>query len=170
MSELIVPSAKPADARASTNPASTSVSNSTTSPPLGPPEPVARAGPQCQGPDVLIGVHVRAEGEVSLADLAAEYSVGRSTIHRIIHRPSQTARRSRPDRWLTQGTPRWRLAVVSGVPGLLRHRGSACGGSTAGCCLGRLPEHGTRRQHSRGADQPRMRWPGRHEVHPHGWP
>jgi hypothetical protein len=31
MSELIVPSAKPADARASTNPASTSVSNSATS-------------------------------------------------------------------------------------------------------------------------------------------
>jgi hypothetical protein len=28
-----------------------------------------------------------AEGEVSLADLAEEYSVGRSTIHRIIHRP-----------------------------------------------------------------------------------
>ena len=26
-----------------------------------------------------------AEGEVSLADLATEYSVGRSTIHRIIH-------------------------------------------------------------------------------------
>jgi DNA invertase Pin-like site-specific DNA recombinase len=26
-----------------------------------------------------------AEGEVSLADLAEEYSVGRSTIHRIIH-------------------------------------------------------------------------------------
>ncbi|GAA3935614.1 hypothetical protein GCM10023085_16290 [Actinomadura viridis] len=29
-----------------------------------------------------------AEGEVSLADLAGEYSVGRSTIHRIIHGPS----------------------------------------------------------------------------------
>ncbi|GAA3466567.1 recombinase family protein [Nonomuraea roseola] len=28
-----------------------------------------------------------AEGEVSLADLATEYSVGRSTIHRIIHGP-----------------------------------------------------------------------------------
>ena len=28
-----------------------------------------------------------AEGEVSLADLAGEYSVGRSTIHRIIHGP-----------------------------------------------------------------------------------
>jgi hypothetical protein len=28
-----------------------------------------------------------ADGEVSLADLAEEYSVGRSTIHRIIHRP-----------------------------------------------------------------------------------
>ena len=28
-----------------------------------------------------------AENEVSLADLAEEYSVGRSTIHRIIHRP-----------------------------------------------------------------------------------
>jgi len=28
-----------------------------------------------------------AEGEVSLADLAEEYSVGRSTIHRIMHRP-----------------------------------------------------------------------------------
>jgi DNA invertase Pin-like site-specific DNA recombinase len=28
-----------------------------------------------------------AGGEVSLADLAEEYSVGRSTIHRIIHRP-----------------------------------------------------------------------------------
>lgn len=28
-----------------------------------------------------------AEGEVSLADLATEYSVGRSTIHRIIHNP-----------------------------------------------------------------------------------
>jgi len=28
-----------------------------------------------------------AAGEVSLADLAEEYSVGRSTIHRIIHRP-----------------------------------------------------------------------------------
>jgi DNA invertase Pin-like site-specific DNA recombinase len=28
-----------------------------------------------------------AEGDVSLADLAEEYSVGRSTIHRIIHRP-----------------------------------------------------------------------------------
>ncbi|MGW2162121.1 hypothetical protein [Nonomuraea sp. NPDC001699] len=28
-----------------------------------------------------------AENEVSLADLAAEYSVGRSTIHRIIHGP-----------------------------------------------------------------------------------
>ena len=28
-----------------------------------------------------------AESEVSLADLAEEYSVGRSTIHRIIHRP-----------------------------------------------------------------------------------
>jgi DNA invertase Pin-like site-specific DNA recombinase len=27
-----------------------------------------------------------AEGEVSLADLAEEYSVGRSTVHRIIHR------------------------------------------------------------------------------------
>ncbi|MEU5994983.1 helix-turn-helix domain-containing protein [Spirillospora sp. NPDC047418] len=26
-----------------------------------------------------------AEGEVSLADLATEYSVGRSTIHRVIH-------------------------------------------------------------------------------------
>jgi len=33
-------------------------------------------------------------GEASLADLAEEYSVGRSTIHRIIHRPepSTTAR------------------------------------------------------------------------------
>jgi DNA invertase Pin-like site-specific DNA recombinase len=29
-----------------------------------------------------------AEGEVSLADLATEYSVGRSTIHRIIHGPA----------------------------------------------------------------------------------
>ena len=28
-----------------------------------------------------------AEGQVSLADLAEEYRVGRSTIHRIIHRP-----------------------------------------------------------------------------------
>jgi DNA invertase Pin-like site-specific DNA recombinase len=28
-----------------------------------------------------------AEGTVSLADLAEEYRVGRSTIHRIIHRP-----------------------------------------------------------------------------------
>ena len=28
-----------------------------------------------------------AEGDVSLADLAEEYSVGRFTIHRIIHRP-----------------------------------------------------------------------------------
>jgi DNA invertase Pin-like site-specific DNA recombinase len=28
-----------------------------------------------------------AEGEVSLANLATEYSVGRSTIHRIIHGP-----------------------------------------------------------------------------------
>jgi len=28
-----------------------------------------------------------ADGEVSLADLAEEYSVGRSTIHRIIYRP-----------------------------------------------------------------------------------
>ncbi|MEV4116942.1 hypothetical protein AB0J64_55685, partial [Nonomuraea sp. NPDC049695] len=28
-----------------------------------------------------------AEGEVSLADLATEYSVGRSTVHRIIHGP-----------------------------------------------------------------------------------
>jgi predicted DNA-binding protein YlxM (UPF0122 family) len=27
-----------------------------------------------------------ATGEVSLADLAEEYSVGRSTIHRVIHR------------------------------------------------------------------------------------
>jgi hypothetical protein len=27
-----------------------------------------------------------AAGEVSLADLATEYSVGRSTIHRVIHR------------------------------------------------------------------------------------
>ncbi|GGP14278.1 hypothetical protein LDL08_34780 [Nonomuraea glycinis] len=31
-----------------------------------------------------------AEGEVSLADLAAEYSVGRSTIHRIIHGAPET--------------------------------------------------------------------------------
>jgi DNA invertase Pin-like site-specific DNA recombinase len=28
-----------------------------------------------------------AEGKVSLADLATEYSLGRSTIHRIIHGP-----------------------------------------------------------------------------------
>ncbi|MER6177875.1 recombinase family protein [Streptosporangium sp. NPDC001681] len=33
-----------------------------------------------------------AEGEVSLADLAVEYSVGRSTIHRIIHGAPETAR------------------------------------------------------------------------------
>ena len=32
-----------------------------------------------------------AAGEVSLADLAEEYSVGRSTIHRIIHRPEPAA-------------------------------------------------------------------------------
>jgi DNA invertase Pin-like site-specific DNA recombinase len=30
-------------------------------------------------------------GEVSLADLAEEYSVGRSTIHRVIHRASVPA-------------------------------------------------------------------------------
>ncbi|MGH3525406.1 MAG: recombinase family protein [Mycobacterium sp.] len=29
-----------------------------------------------------------AQGDVSIADLAEEYSVGRSTIHRVIHRPS----------------------------------------------------------------------------------
>ncbi|MGP3930119.1 hypothetical protein [Nonomuraea sp. KM88] len=33
-----------------------------------------------------------AEGEVSLADLVAEYSVGRSTIHRIIHGGPETSR------------------------------------------------------------------------------
>ncbi|MGH3512652.1 MAG: sigma factor-like helix-turn-helix DNA-binding protein [Pseudonocardiaceae bacterium] len=34
-----------------------------------------------------------ADGDISLADLAEEYSVGRSTIHRIIHRPEPEAHR-----------------------------------------------------------------------------
>ncbi|MGJ6968906.1 sigma factor-like helix-turn-helix DNA-binding protein [Streptosporangium sp. G11] len=33
-----------------------------------------------------------ADGEVSLTDLATEYSAGRSTIHRIIHRALENPR------------------------------------------------------------------------------
>lgn len=45
------------------------------------------ANPSCR-PSAARTIRRRyAEGEVSLADLAEEYSVGRSTIHRIIHRP-----------------------------------------------------------------------------------
>ncbi|MEU4674841.1 helix-turn-helix domain-containing protein [Amycolatopsis sp. NPDC023774] len=40
-----------------------------------------------------------AAGEVSLADLAEEYSVGRSTIHRVIHRApaANAAEHTAPD-------------------------------------------------------------------------
>lgn len=40
-----------------------------------------------EGDEALTRGRRYAEGEVSLADLATEYSVGRSTIHRIIHGP-----------------------------------------------------------------------------------
>jgi DNA invertase Pin-like site-specific DNA recombinase len=55
----------------------------------------ARVGyARCSTDEQDVGIQIEqltALGVVSLADLAEEYSVGRSTIHRIIHRPELTA-------------------------------------------------------------------------------
>ena len=56
----------------------------------------AASNPNCR-PSAARTIRRRyAVGEVSLADLAEEYSVGRSAIHRIIHRPEpETAAQDR---------------------------------------------------------------------------